>query len=349
MNKLLKILLAAAGVAFCSGIAAAAVLTQTDVAPYLQPQRMVDVGGHRLNLYCTGHGSPAVIFDAGQGYSSWSWYKVQPKVAKFTTACSYDRAGMGFSDGGPLPRDAKNTVSDLHALLHNAGIKPPYVLVAHSIAGLYAPLFADIYPQEVAGMVLVDPSFPYESKAFDALVPAMKTMDAEGAAAAQTCYQAALHGKLTLQNGSAAYAPCGFPPHIADALKAQCAQNGTAFCRMMQTQYKQLTRPPFWSTFASEGQSENASDSREDVASQRSYGAMPLVVLTAANDTGGSPFPPALTKAFNRVLVAGHEAIARHSSVGVNFIVHRSGHFIQEDRPAAVVSAIYEVLSQIRR
>jgi pimeloyl-ACP methyl ester carboxylesterase len=142
--------------------------------PYTHAQSRVDIGdGRHMNLYCIGNGSPTVIFDSGLGVGSGTlpWNHVQPYVAQFTRACAYDRAGYGFSDPGPLPRTSDAVVSDLHALLARAGIRPPYVLVAHSIAGLYEPLFADRYPAEVAGMVLVDPSAPGQEELFSSQYP----------------------------------------------------------------------------------------------------------------------------------------------------------------------------------
>jgi pimeloyl-ACP methyl ester carboxylesterase len=167
------------GVLLCSGVAlAAATLTKADVAPYLQAQRLVDIGGRRLNIYYTGHGSPAVILDAGAGDTTFTWRMVQPAISRVTRVCSYDRAELGFGDGGPVPRDARAAVGDLHVLLHRAGTSVPYVLVGHSEAGFYEPLYADRYPREVAGMVLVDPSFPNDEQAYDAVSPTAARMDA---------------------------------------------------------------------------------------------------------------------------------------------------------------------------
>ena len=101
MRRLLNLLVVAMAFAVCPGIAAAAALTQGEVAPYLHPQQLVDAGGHKINLYCTGHGSPSVILDAGEGETMFTWRKVQPAIAKFTRVCSFDRAGMGFSTIGP--------------------------------------------------------------------------------------------------------------------------------------------------------------------------------------------------------------------------------------------------------
>lgn len=334
--------------AFCTGAAIAALMTQAEVAPYLHPQRMVDAGGHRLNMYCTGKGSPAVVLDAGEGEDASTWRKVQPGIAKFTRVCSFDRAGMGFSEGGPLPRDASAMVRDLHTLLQNAGVPPPYVLVGHSVAGLYETLYAGRYPHEVAGMVLVDPSFPNQTQALDAASPSMKRLGASSQGVFHMCYEAALHGKL--RQGADKYAPCGFPAHLSTLVQAQCAKEGRANCELLQARITESRRPAFWLDLGSEDLASDTRDSAEDLKAQHSYGALPLIVLTAANDTGPAPpFPPAEIKAIQRVWTAGHDRLARLSSVGVNLIVRHSGHFIQLDRPVVVISAVNEVVSQARR
>jgi|SRR5215216_1391011 len=118
----------------------------------------VNVGGHGLQLLVGGQGSPAVIFEGGFGTGIASWSRVQKDVAAFTQTVSYDRAGLGQSDPGPRPRSAKQIATELHAALQKSGVKPPYVMVGHSFGGIYVRVFADMYPKEVVGMVLIDPS-----------------------------------------------------------------------------------------------------------------------------------------------------------------------------------------------
>ena len=129
---------------------------------YSPPGRLIAVDGHHLYLYCTGRGTPAVVFDSALGGSCLSWTWVQPQVAVFTQACSYDRAGFGWSDAGPLPRTADRLATELHALLTKAEIAAPYVLVGHSYGGLVTRLFAAKYRDQVAGLVLVDAALPEE-------------------------------------------------------------------------------------------------------------------------------------------------------------------------------------------
>ena len=118
----------------------------------------VDVGGHSLNLLIGGQGSPAVVFEGGFGTGIASWSTVQKDVAAFAQTVSYDRAGLGSSELGPKPRSAKQIAMELHAALTKAGVKPPYVMVGHSLGGIFVRVFADMYPKEVAGVVLIDPS-----------------------------------------------------------------------------------------------------------------------------------------------------------------------------------------------
>ena len=118
----------------------------------------VDVGGHGLQFLVGGQGSPAVIFEGGFGTGIASWSTVQRDVAAFAQTVSYDRAGIGQSDPGPKPRSAKQIAAELHTALEKAGVKPPYVMVGHSFGGIYVRVFADMYPKEVVGLVLIDPS-----------------------------------------------------------------------------------------------------------------------------------------------------------------------------------------------
>jgi pimeloyl-ACP methyl ester carboxylesterase len=142
------------------GLSYQAMATQADSERFPPPGRLVDVGGYRLHIHCVGEGGPTVILDAlfPGGVSNWAW--IQPDIAKSTQVCSYDRAGLGWSDTGPEPRDAVQQAEELHTLLVNAGVGGPYVLVGHSLGGLSVRMFADLYPDETAGMVLVEGTDP---------------------------------------------------------------------------------------------------------------------------------------------------------------------------------------------
>ena len=133
-------------------------IAQNDSSESVLKLQKVDVGGHGLQLLVGGQGAPAVIFEGGFGTGIASWSTVQKDVAAFTQTVSYDRAGLGQSDLGPKPRSAKQIATELHTALQKSGVKPPYVMVGHSFGGIYVRVFADMYPKEVVGMVLIDPS-----------------------------------------------------------------------------------------------------------------------------------------------------------------------------------------------
>ena len=120
------------------------------------PGKMVDIGGRKLHLHCTGSGTPAVIVENGASGFSIDWALVQADVAKRARICTYDRAGFAWSDRGPTLNTVEETVDDLHLLLRTAAIRPPYVLVGESIGGMFVRAFQRRYPPEVAGLVLVD-------------------------------------------------------------------------------------------------------------------------------------------------------------------------------------------------
>jgi pimeloyl-ACP methyl ester carboxylesterase len=124
--------------------------------------KQIDVGGHSLRMRMAGHGSPTVVFEAGgtgaAGGPLEAWERVQPAVSKFTTTIAYDRAGIGLSAPGPKPRDAIQIAHELHTALANARVTPPYILVGHSFGGPFIRVFAGLYPGEVAGMLLIDPT-----------------------------------------------------------------------------------------------------------------------------------------------------------------------------------------------
>jgi len=133
---------------------------QASPAPreYPPPGKLIDIGGRKLHLYCTGQGSPTVILVAGAGAYSIDWALVQPKVAQETRVCSYDRAGLAWSDPGPSDETVEQTISDLHLLLRNAAEKGPYLLVGASIGGIYAQAYQREYPREVVGLVFSNSS-----------------------------------------------------------------------------------------------------------------------------------------------------------------------------------------------
>ena len=139
-----------------------------DQDAFAAPGKLYDVGGHRLHLHCQGRGGPTVVLSNGMGEVSASWARISGPVAETTRVCSYDRAGQGWSESAERPQDGIAAAKDLHTLLAAAGEKGPFVLVGHSTGGTYALTYASRYPDQVAGLVLLDSSSPDQLTAVDA-------------------------------------------------------------------------------------------------------------------------------------------------------------------------------------
>jgi pimeloyl-ACP methyl ester carboxylesterase len=158
------------------------IATRNDLAANPPPGRLVDVGGHKLHIWCTGSGEPTVILENGLGNSGLvGWSFVQPEVAKFTRVCSYDRAGTGYSDRGPSPRTARRIAHELAQLLDRAGVSGPLVLVGASIGGLFVRVFASERGERVVGLVLVDASHEDQEMRVPWIAPLVPLLSSTGA------------------------------------------------------------------------------------------------------------------------------------------------------------------------
>jgi pimeloyl-ACP methyl ester carboxylesterase len=231
-----------------------------DAKAYPPPGQMVDVDGYRLHINCIGTGSPTVVIVAGLGDWSTSWGGVvQPEVAKTTRVCTYDRAGLGWSEANPLPSDVAQFARELHALLENANVQGPYVMVGQSLGGLIVRVFAHDYASEVAGVVLVDSMNP--KQVTESLSNKLALFSSIEAAVARVGV-----GRLLVKL-----------PAIAPSLPAGD-----------EAYYPLLFRPQTFQTAANEYRELPASAA--EAAAVTSFGDLPLIVLTARlNDTPGWP------------------------------------------------------------
>lgn len=274
-----------------------------------------DVGGYKMHIYCTGEGSPTVILDSGLGDSYVSWLGAQPQIARFTRVCSYDRAGLGYSDPSPQPRTSKVMAEELHTLLQAAGIAPPYVLVGHSMGGYNVRLYASLYRNEVAGMVLVDASHPDQENRFP---PELRSLEASWQREAEFL---------------AYTTPFGIP-----RLLGLCDEDPV--CRAADCNFHS----------AREGLEEMKAltQSASETAAAGSLGDLPLAVLSHDPDKPSSELPADLAKPTNEAWEKMQEELAHLSSRGTQTIAKNSAHYIQIDRPDLVVEAVHTVLDQAR-
>ena len=316
---------------------------------YTRAHQLVDIGGGRkLNLYCLGQGEPTVVFDAGGFDAAYTWALVQPAVAARTRACTYDRAGLGYSDPSPRPPTPANVVEDLHALLDKAGIEGPVVLVGHSLGGFNMKLYAATHPADVAGLVLVDPSEEraYEradaatrAKFGDKLLAESAADDKEGIAGALAhfgdCIKAAEEGRLAAD--AKLYAQCSDPPRPPlgpDILaERERLQRTPVFQRAQKAELEYSIYGPDTSADARYAQLFRAG----------AFGDKPLVVLSASMFDMAPPFGE-----LNYALWTDlHTQTAALSTKGLRRMVPRSRHNVQIDAPQAIVDAVAEVLDQL--
>ena len=291
-----------------------------------------EFGNVSLNIYCSGSGAPTVILDSGLGVPAVGWDFVQPEVAKFTRVCSYDRAGYGWSTSGPMPRTSAEIVKELHALLAAAGEKPPYILVGHSFGGYNVRVFNGAYPDEVAGMVLVDASHEDQVKMMpQALVDYSNKQQASSKW--QTLLQPALIrlGVARLMTGTSQ--PSYLPRNFLEEL------------RYLQLQTKFLDATASELAFF-------PTTSADEVRASGNLGDKPLVVLTAGKGPDPATLPPGFpAKAFDDFEVIWRNDLqvreAHLSTRGRQVIIPDSDHMIPFERPDAVLSAIREVWSAV--
>jgi pimeloyl-ACP methyl ester carboxylesterase len=315
---------------------------------YARPQQAVDVGGgRRLNLFCLGAGEPTVLFESGGSDWSDTWALVQPLAARRTRACAYDRAGLGHSDPARLPRTPAAIVEDLHALVAEARLPTPLVLVGHSFGGFNVKLYAALYPQDVAGLVLVDPSEERAAERSRAFLTAKfgPALAARSELADDAFYRflmeryrrcAELARRAPLDATSLDYRRCTDPvrPQLGPEIAAERA-------RVQVTETYQAAQ-------ASEILNSVYADSRADpvyarLFRPRALGRRPVVVLTHGIYDPDDP----LDAAGQAAGIFLHEQSARLSARGTHRVVPDTHHNIQLEKPEAIAQAIDEVLSAL--
>ena len=297
---------------------------------YAQPQRLVNIGGRRINVCLTGEGSTTVILAPGLGGTTLSWAATQNRLSQSVRVLAYDRAGFGFSDAGPMPRTTDAIVSDLRALLKELDIKPPYILAGHSAGSYDVRMFAFRHPEEVAGLVLVDPSSEEQTDRFSAISDGFNKLNEAGLALYRRCGEAAAARKL--DPGAAEFAECfalGYP-NLSDGL--------TAAYRAMRLS------PALWQAWESELSCFGGESAAQLRAASHTLGAMPLLVLTAANIDVG-PGTPEMTARLRAAWFGLHEELAALSTRGERRMVE-AGHNIQVEQPHLVADAILEIVAR---
>jgi pimeloyl-ACP methyl ester carboxylesterase len=287
-----------------------------DLKKYPMPGKLIDMGGYRIHLYCTGErtaGEPTVILESGTGAASPDWGLVQPEISKITRVCSYDRAGYGWSDKGPLPRTSKYLAEELHTLLTKSGEEGPYVLVGHSFGGHVIRLFAHQYPQEVIGMVLVD-ARPEEL----ALRPAVSEFQLTiGAFMARFGFFHLL-GKVYMK------------PEILETLPQNYPWPFMFYPHTMETM-----------------RDENPLESDKQVLDSGNLGDLPLFVIVHGNPSMFANLPAEDALLAEADWQAAQKKLAASSSNSQLVVAEGSGHGITFERPDVIIDAIQQILASV--
>jgi pimeloyl-ACP methyl ester carboxylesterase len=306
-------------------------------------------GGRVIHFVCMGHGRPVVILTAGGGGWSIGWNRVQLAVATRTRACAWDRAGFGLSGPSPKPQTVDNTTTDLEAGLKSRGIAGPYILVGHSTGAYESLLFADRQPSHVVGMVLVDPSIPDQTAVFGRITPAQSEwLRVHGNNQLITfldeCATGLRAGKVRRggPDPDGCLRPVPWPPtyplELRAALDRQLADSTPEEIAAAMETYTSYTKSIDL-------------DSKMVVKANRSYGSVPLMVLTASEFLSPSDYSAAAEAEipqFHAEWERAHEAYAALSTRGIDRAVAGSSHDIPQIKPQAVIDAIDEVLGEAR-
>jgi pimeloyl-ACP methyl ester carboxylesterase len=300
-----------------AGAAYQAIASRADAQRFLHPGHLVRAGKLRLNMFCTGQGSPTVVLEAGLADSLDTWRRVQPEIARFARVCSYDRAGYGYSDPGPMPRTSDRMASELQAALRSAGEKPPYLLVGHSFGGFNMRVFNGKYPEQVAGLILVDATQEDQYR----LLP--RAWAELGAAMRRRARRQAFWAPLYIDLGLARL-----------QLRLQGEEVPPV---LLQSKYLRARASEF----------ENIELSAEQARTAGHIEDKPLLVLTAGRAIDAS-LKAALSEEDQRAYAETwindlQLRLAHLSTLGRRVVVEDSGHNMPADRPEAIVTAIREL------
>jgi pimeloyl-ACP methyl ester carboxylesterase len=336
---MLMLALAAAAAVLLAGATYQSIATRRDSSRFPPVGRLMDLGGGRhLHAHCSGEGAPAVVLESGVAASSLSWTLVQPRVAEFTRVCSYDRAGLGWSEAAESPITAATNAEALRSMLHALDIPPPYVLVGHSYGSLVVLVYARQYPREVAGIVLVDP------------VSAAEWATPASAVARR------LRGGVFLSRVGGLLARVGVVRVClnllasgAPAVPRRVARLfGSDAARVLSHLVGEVQKLPpdsltivrtFWSQpKCFTGMARHLAGlpaSAREAAVCGPLGDVPLIVISAGRMPEAS--------------ASEHARLTALSSRGRHIEATGSGHWIHFDEPALVTAAIREVVDQIRK
>jgi pimeloyl-ACP methyl ester carboxylesterase len=318
------------------GAAVQSYATRRDERKNPPPGELVDIGGHRLHLFERGEGSPTIVFESGLMATVLTWNDALPDLSRNNRVVCYDRAGLGWSDPGPLPRTAGVIADELRQLLTVSGNNPPFVLVGHSFGGLTMMQFAARHAEEVAGLVLIDPVMPAEWN------PPSEQDRKRMETGSKLLGRAAIFAHLgwirfvafVIRNSSKTLGSAFIKIFSKGAPKEDQKTSSPLFWNLPQRERDMArvfwVQPKFCATISS--QLENLPQSAREIPLSGALDGKPLVVISAKTT------PPARLEE--------HIRTAQRSTRGKHLIAERSGHWIMIDEPRLVIGAIQEIVKE---
>lgn len=285
------------------------------------PGLLVDIGGYKLHLVCTGAGTPSVLLEAGVGDFSLVWNDIQHELSKSVRTCSYDRGGLGWSDPSPLPRDPNNEVAELHRLLERAHMPPPYILVGHSYGGDLVRVYANHFPEHVAGVVLVEASNEDKWSKIPGMLSVWEGYNKD-------CRSDIWRSRFGLLRFRHHPLPSYYPEEVRSIAEPFSYMKNAVIANCEE--YGALIGP---------GPSE--------VGSVRSIGSVPLTVISARKNIfeGSTGIPEREAGVVWKELQSELQHLSSRSNQA---IASQSGHYVQHDQPEIVVQQILEMVAKIR-
>ena len=287
------------------------------------PGKLYDVTGYSMHMYCTGQGSPTLVLSSGLGDDFTSWGRVQPALSRHTRVCSYDRAGFGWSEYRPGPQDAEAIASQLHTLVRSADIARPFVLIGHSVSGIYIRYYAAHYGEDLAGLVFVDGATPLQDDRFT-----KELVDIERKQRREMPWQKLLmtFGWYRLR-GECTTVPQGFESYSAWIKADSCI-------------------PSQIDAMESELDAEHASG--EETLSAGPFGSLPVLILSRDPNVLAPNWPVAISQANSKIWEQMQEQTKHLSGESYRVIAKGSDHYVQNDRPDLLITETASLVDRIR-